>query len=156
MFAALLASLVLVTPARAFSPEVHRAISARALVLEAADAPEARRFPVAAADEDWNLLRKWGAWHHYGWDAPLLWRRPSSERVARLEVALGAALAVGDRDRAWVLAGYAAHHVQDMASPPHVVPVAHGLADGFEDYDVAALVAGAGAEPPPALGPVDA
>lgn len=156
MSPALLAVLALLSPARAFSPEVHRAISARALALEAADPVEARRFPIAAADEDWNLVRKWGAWHHYGWDAPLLWRRPSGERVARVESALTAALAAGHRGRAWVLAGYAAHHVQDMASPPHVVPVAHGLADGFEDYDVAALIAAAGAEPPPALGPVDA
>eukprot|EP01137_Pigoraptor_chileana_P002329 Opistho-2@41011 len=29
---------------------------------------------------------------------------------------------------------HAAHHIQDMASPPHVVPVMHGLTDGYENY----------------------
>lgn len=30
--------------------------------------------------------------------------------------------------------GAAAHHIQDMAVPAHVVPVMHGLGDGFETY----------------------
>ncbi len=33
--------------------------------------------------------------------------------------------------------GHAIHHIQDMTSPPHVVPVMHGLYDGFESYEVA-------------------
>lgn len=33
-------------------------------------------------------------------------------------------------------AGHMIHHLQDAASPPHVVPVDHGLSDGFESFDV--------------------
>ncbi len=160
MLAALLASALTSPDAFAWSPAVHRALSARALELEAGaeGAPPALReeaadFPRAAALEDLNLLRKWGRWHHYYVPSPMAWRRPSVERVALLESLLSDVRAEDDRGRAWVLAGFLAHHVQDMASPPHVVPVEHGLADAFEGYDVRPLVAAAGAEAPPALAP---
>jgi hypothetical protein len=47
----------------------------------------------------------------------------------------------GDLERAFDRAGHLAHHVQDMASPPHVVPVNHGLTDRFERYGVRAALA---------------
>ena len=34
------------------------------------------------------------------------------------------------------LMGHAIHHIQDMTSPLHVVPVTHGLNDGFESYEI--------------------
>ena len=60
------------------------------------------------------------------------------------------------RSDVWAMAGLLAHHLQDMASPPHVVPVAHGLGDDFESYDFRSLVAEATGDPVVILPPPDA
>lgn len=183
--------LLLALPhATAFSPGVHRALAARAIELEraveataagaaegaaageaTAEGPDpvvhadvALAFARGAADEDLNLARKWGRWHHYHSPsyAPVrsLGRHPSADRVAWLDDRIRVAAAVGNRRGVWLHAGQLAHHVQDMASPPHVVPVAHGLFDRFESYvDIAmvATVTGDGvATLPAALGPAAA
>jgi hypothetical protein len=149
--------LALFAHADAFSPAVHRALATRAVVLESADAPSralpllaeplpaelAAAFARGAGNEDWNLPRKWLLWHHYynpSFTVHSLWRRPSDQRVAQLDVLIQGAFAADRPGRAWLLAGLLAHHVQDMASPPHVVPVAHGLFDPFESQATADLV----------------
>lgn len=38
-----------------------------------------------------------------------------------------------------VALGHLLHHLQDSASPPHVVPVKHGLSDSFENFPVRVL-----------------
>lgn len=152
-----------VSAALAWSPGAHRAFADRALALEGlAGGAETAPYARAAAAEDLVITRKWGNWHHYWLSSPMAWRRPSPERVTGLEADLLAAIRAGDAPEAWRFAGLAVHHVQDMASPPHVVPVEHGLGDGFEHADVSALIAAAGIAadglvgPPSPLGPVDA
>ncbi|MFZ5480015.1 MAG: hypothetical protein ACOZNI_24835 [Myxococcota bacterium] len=135
MIALFVASHLVATPAGAFSPGVHRALSERAVELEAEARLDARAFGRATAMEDWNLARKWLVWsHYYRPDFPTR-RRPSDERVASLLARIRDADGAID-----VLLGHAAHHVQDMASPPHVVPVQHGLGDDFESSDMRALL----------------
>jgi hypothetical protein len=139
--------VLLTLPAFAFSPWDHEAIATRALVLEGVDAP---RFALAAAGEDWNLPRKWTRWHHYhspDFDVHPLGRHPSHERVTTLDAQLRAANDAGQTTRVWQLAGFIAHHLADMASPPHVVPVAHGLNDAFEGWDFGPVIAAVTAEP---------
>lgn len=144
----MLATLLL-GAAFAWSPAAHRDMAARAVVLEAAapGAPspaEAAAFARAAAGEDLHLARKWAQWHHYWFPERLGVRRPSEERVETLVPRVLAAEGV----EAWRLAGLLVHHVQDMASPPHVIPLHHGLADGFEDVDVTGPIAASVAAPP--------
>lgn len=153
----------LLATADAFSPAVHRALAARAFALESAADPalavHAAAFARGAVDEDWNLVRKWTLWHHYynpSFTVRSLWRRPSDARVAMLDVAITEAFGRADPGRGWLLAGLLAHHVQDMASPPHVVPVAHGLFDGFESAATAALVPDLMGEAVPDLDPIAA
>lgn len=144
--------LALALPAAAFSPAVHRALAERAVVLEGVTMDE-RRFVAAVTNEDWDLPRKWTRWHHYyNPDFPVrsLWRLPSEARVAWLTTHIEAGIDV------WGAAGLLAHHLQDMASPPHVVPVAHGLGDDFESYDVRDLIAAATGDPVVELPPVEA
>lgn len=87
-------------------------------------------------DEDLNLIRKWGHFsHYYNPEKPLrdLHRLDSSMRIvsllSRMQPEDPAAPPVTLDDL-----GHAIHHLQDMASPPHVVPVRHGLTDGFEGF----------------------
>jgi hypothetical protein len=145
-------------PAAAFSPAVHRALSERAVALEADTSPalarQSARVARATAWEDWNLARKWIRWNHYfspNFPVPTLWRRPSNERVAGLEARIR-----GSTDRDYRLLGLAVHHVQDMASPPHVVPIVHGLGDGFESWEMRDLIGDLRGEDVPALDPAEA
>ncbi|WP_239989489.1 hypothetical protein [Corallococcus macrosporus] len=133
--------------ARAFRVQDHRALTQAALDAAVASGAGAglaeHRGQVVhgATAEDWNLHVKWTGWHHFyrpeGALSSVL-RRGSEDRVRALwDDALEAARN-GDLPRAWDRAGHLAHHLQDMASPPHVVPVNHGLSDGFERYGVGA------------------
>lgn len=146
--------LALTSVAAAFSPEVHRAISERAVELELGSADVAEAVGSGAIWEDLNFLRKWGLYHHYHspeFEVADSRRRPSHERVEGLREEIARAMRSGQEDRAWDRLGHAVHHVQDMASPPHVVPVEHGFFDGFESYDMAAMVQAARGEAVPAM-----
>src|SRR4051812_19619266 len=70
--------------------------------------------------EDLNVLEKWWKYSHYfNPYHPLNMRRfDSSVRVRELERGLSAHWDLGNL-------GHLIHHIQDMASPPHVVPVKH-------------------------------
>jgi hypothetical protein len=163
-FAAVLI-LVLGAPlsAVAFSVEDHQALTEAA--VDAALASGARPLLAehrgavihGATAEDLNLHVKWTGWHHFYFpegtlETPL--RQASDARVRELwEEALEAARH-GDLARAFDRAGHLVHHLQDMASPPHVVPVNHGLGDGFERYGVrGSLARGTGREVAPLSGP---
>nr|WP_225937890.1 hypothetical protein [Myxococcus sp. RHSTA-1-4] len=127
--------------AEAFSVEDHGALTKAA--LEAAmRSGQGKRLSEhrdsvlhGSTAEDINLHVKWTGWHHFyrpegRIDSSL--RQGSDARVRVLwDEALEAARH-GDLPRAWDRAGHLAHHIQDMASPPHVVPVMHGAGDGFE------------------------
>lgn len=140
-------ALGIARPAHAFDIEAHRTITARAVALEAAEHPDLTRHALdlafANVAEDLNLVVKWAWFNHYFSPAGPVrttWRVTSDVRVAGLEDELVDALLAGDEDATWSLAGHLLHHVQDMASPPHVVPVEHGLGDGFESYALTGLV----------------
>jgi hypothetical protein len=150
----LLASLLLLSAglssrAEAFSVEDHRALTEAAvdaaLASGTASGLAEHRAAVlhGATAEDLNLHVKWTGWHHFyrpeGHVHSSL-REGSDARVRELwDEALEAARH-GDLARAWDRAGHLAHHLQDMASPPHVVPVMHGLGDGFEDLGASAAL----------------
>ncbi|WP_224366615.1 hypothetical protein [Hyalangium versicolor] len=161
--ATLLLLLLAVSPrASAFSVESHRALTEAALdaARGSKGSPwlEAHRAEVmhGATAEDLNLHVKWTGWHHFYFpegslDTPL--RRASDSRVRELWQEALEAARHGDLDRAFDRAGHLAHHIQDMASPPHVVPVNHGLTDRFERYGIhAALTRIALREVPPLPG----
>ncbi len=145
LLAVVLLSGTLAPSAWAFSVQDHRALTEAAIDAATASgaAPglaEHRGAVVhGATAEDLNLHVKWTGWHHFYRPEGRLGsavRRGSDARVAALwEDALEAARQ-GDVARAWDRAGHLAHHLQDMASPPHVVPVNHGLTDRFEGYGV--------------------
>ncbi|WP_240359417.1 hypothetical protein [Pyxidicoccus trucidator] len=154
MTRALLASLLLLAVglsprAEAFSVEDHRALTQAALDSAAAAGGAAglaeHRESVlhGATAEDLNLHVKWTGWHHFYRPEGHVYsslREGSDARVRDLwDEALDAAR-YGDMARAWDRAGHLAHHLQDMASPPHVVPVMHGLGDGFEDIGARAAL----------------
>lgn len=133
----------------AFSVEDHRALTEAA--LEAVDT-QARPLLAAyrsavvhgATAEDLNLHVKWTGWHHFycpegSLDTAL--RQASDSRVRELWAEALEAARHGDLERAFDRAGHLAHHLEDMASPPHVVPVNHGLGDRFERYGVSASLA---------------
>lgn len=158
LFLPIVAVLALTPTARAFDLDAHRQLTTRAVALEAAAHPEigGRVLDLVAANlgEDLNLVVKWGAFNHYfNPMAPVrtTWRATSDTRVAGLQEQLRQALAAGDEDEVWALAGAILHHVQDMASPPHVVPVEHGVGDGFESYPLDGLVLSAQGTPVPAM-----
>lgn len=77
-------------------------------------------------DEDLNLIRKWGKYSHY------FHPEKSLQDLHRLDASLRIVDLLGDHTAEEL--GHAIHHLQDMASPPHVVPVRHGLFDGFEKF----------------------
>ena len=135
--------------AEAFSVEDHRALTEAALDAAVASGSGAglaeHRSQVlhGATAEDLNLHVKWTGWHHFYRPEGHLHsalREGSDARVRALwDEALEAARH-GDLTRAWDRAGHLAHHIEDMGSPPHVVPVMHGLADGFEDHGLGAVL----------------
>ncbi len=97
-----------------------------------------------ATAEDLNLHVKWTGWHHFyspegSLDTAI--RQASDSRVRELWAEALESARHGDMSRAFDRVGHLAHHLQDMASPPHVVPVMHGLGDGFERYGIRASLA---------------
>lgn len=143
-FTAMLLLLGVPLRAAAFSVEDHRALTEAAL-----DAAGSQARPLLAAyrdavlhgatAEDLNLHVKWTGWHHFYFPEGSLdtvLRQASDSRVRELWAEALEAARHGDLERAFDRAGHLAHHVEDMASPPHVVPVNHGLTDRFERYGI--------------------
>lgn len=141
--------------AAAFSVGDHQALTEAALSAEGSGARpllSAHRDAVVhgATAEDLNLHVKWTGWHHFFFPEGSLdtaLRHASDSRVRELWAEALEAARHGDLERAFDRAGHLAHHVQDMASPPHVVPVNHGLGDRFERYGVRASLARAPSRP---------
>lgn len=135
--------------AAAFSVGDHQALTEAALSAEGTGVRPllaAHRDAVVhgATAEDLNLHVKWTGWHHFYFPEGSLdtaLRHASDSRVRELWAEALEAARHGDLDRAFDRAGHLAHHIEDMASPPHVVPVNHGLSDRFERYGVRASLA---------------
>lgn len=86
-------------------------------------------------DEDTHLLRKWTRYSHYYNPRKNLktsWRVTADVRVSEIEEELIQGAPAEEL-------GVAIHMIQDMASPPHVVPVVHGLDDKFESWEGARM-----------------
>ena len=150
--------LTLLPTADAFRLSGHRMITERAVAAEGMESV-GRQLWQGNRAEDVRLGVKWRHFsHYYRPDTPILLPRrgTSDRRVQVLWEAAQRAAEAGDTDAMWVAIGGVIHHVQDMASPPHVVPVAHDLRDGFERYPVADLIATLPLEEPDPLTPVEA
>ena len=152
---------ILALPAQAFQLEGHRVITREAIALEAESCPALHRWQsvVTAANvgEDLNLPVKWGRHSHYYrpvGEVDTGWRSTSEVRVEALAADLESAIQSGNASAAWSELGRILHHVQDMASPPHVVPVKHGLDDPFEARSVGHVEGDR--EPPPTAGALEA
>ncbi|MBI2027802.1 MAG: hypothetical protein HYS98_08410 [Deltaproteobacteria bacterium] len=92
--------------------------------------------------EDVNLYRKWFSYSHYYHPEKKLdmWRWSSADRILNIEQTLQDSFKHSTNEESlYFLLGQALHHLQDMASPPHVVPVNHDMNDGFEDYFVSLM-----------------
>ncbi len=125
-----------VTSAFAFNLSEHRALTNQAFFELNQCLPELnlqdsfrKQIVFKNLEEDLNVFRKDLRYSHFfnPFHALQMFRYDSSVRVGRVEVRFL------ENPSAWGL-GSAIHHIQDMASPPHVVPVMHGLTDGFETF----------------------
>ncbi|HTL13364.1 MAG TPA: hypothetical protein VL588_12800, partial [Bdellovibrionota bacterium] len=134
------------TAAKAYSLTEHRRITDQAIANfnfcfnGALTADLSDYVQTADRNEDLNLLRKWTLFSHFFHPEKALLdqRRMSSDyRIADLQETirnlLGESGNQGLADAFYEL-GHAIHHIQDMASPPHVVPVMHGLFDSYEGW----------------------
>lgn len=127
--------------AMAFGLTDHEAITRQAVAEFLVCAPggfrptETELLVDADADEDTNLLRKWLSYSHYFHPEKKLemWRATSMERVTALQEEISSGRELLSR------LGHLIHHLQDAASPPHVVPVNHWLTDGFETFEQGSL-----------------
>ena len=85
--------------------------------------------------EDYNLARKWLKNSHYY--NPTKWIRTLYRDDASYRVRYLAEKIQEERgDKRLRKLGQIMHFVQDMTSPPHVIPIVHGLGDGFEKLQV--------------------
>jgi hypothetical protein len=117
----------------AFSLSDHSRITARAVaefnqcVFQAYSEEDFQLLERSNLSEDLNFLNKWLKYSHYYRPFETLdfyWRSDSSARLANLNASAVSLEVLGEM----------MHYIQDAASPPHVIPVSHGLTDGFERY----------------------
>ena len=139
------------SPAAAFRLDDHRALSTRAAALEPSVGACAAGIAQGSVTEDLDLFTKWGRYSHYYRPVGPIdagHRETSEVRLAALWAEIDAALSAGEAAPCDTI-GRALHHIQDMASPLHVVPVSHGLTDQFEGRDHGPAVAAATLLPVP-------
>ena len=88
--------------------------------------------------EDLDLLNKWIFYSHYYHPEKELQshRYESDVRVSFLEDEVKAGVYKPHNYWTHNRLGHMVHHLQDVTSPPHVVPVSHALNDGFESYPI--------------------
>ena len=132
-------------PAQAFQLRDHKQITTEAIQEFTNCFPEAKSaltqkwILVGDLGEDVNLITKELLYSHYfnPHKKLVMWRYDSSVRISRLESALApgtGALKVSNTFSSMLELGQVIHHLQDASVPPHVVPVSHGLGDGFESF----------------------
>lgn len=148
--------LMLVSPCYAFEPKKHDLFSnhaaslyetctGRVMLKELSPA-----FAGGAVDEDeWGLTRAKN-WHFYNNDNKIgrywkiiLYCYGSNEhifckRLKKLEFML---TSKAPNIEIYEVAGRVAHHIQDMSSPPHVMPIYHMDHDKFDIYEPAPVPA---------------
>lgn len=131
------------TPSSAWQLFDHRLLTQRGVQLYTRCyaqhfAPTELKMLIAGnLSEDYNLAVKWLKNSHYynpnKW-VRTLYRDDAAYRVQYLLEKLSRA-----GQPQLHLLGKIIHFVQDVASPPHVMPIVHGLRDGFESFKLAAV-----------------
>lgn len=101
-------------------------------------------------DEDMNLLRKWTQYSHFYHPekqldpkfSGVIDRYTSDHRLIDVEQKIDALVSDKPKEttKIFIELGYAIHHIQDLTSPPHVIPINHpvvseGLHDSYEMYE---------------------
>lgn len=123
----------------------HRWITSRAVLAYNHCYPQQKISTLAAKSmiagnlsEDFNLANKWLKNSHYynptKW-IRTLWRSDASYRMRELLPQVDEQQNERMTSR---MVGKVLHFVQDMSSPTHVVPITHGMFDGFEKYKIEA------------------
>jgi len=133
----------------AFSLSDHRQITEAAFrgIQSCLPSPisdqDARTIQEANLWEDINVLKKWFGYSHFyhpeSPSAPLHAEELGFRKDSRARVVLAQALlekGEPERSHKLHLIGALVHHLQDMAVPPHVLPVNHFWTDGFEKLKV--------------------
>lgn len=144
LIAVLGSSVITLSQAKAFSLGDHKRMTLQAVKEFNRCYPgtigylASLQFWTSNLDEDLNIFRKDLMFSHfYNPDKKLnMWRYDSSDRIKGLMLTMkldGAMYGDNSRD-IFADLGHLTHHLQDMASPPHVVPLMHGLNDGFENH----------------------
>lgn len=144
------------SPARGYEPQKHVEYSLDALSLyktctgRFVSGRVAEAFAEGAKKEDLPTPARGWNWHFYDRDGAVGARwcwlircngsnaKIFARRTQRLEATIGWELArpVAKRDEEEIFraAGRVAHHLQDMSSPPHVLPIYHATRDAFDKY----------------------
>ena len=89
-------------------------------------------------DEDYNILKKeiWYSHYYNPFKRIQMRRYDSSFRIKGLATSIAAFGSLNDEPKLIEKLGHLIHHLQDATVPPHVVPVSHASADGFENYSL--------------------
>lgn len=142
-------------PANAFEPQKHAEFSSDAIALYKACTGKfvsgkiAQALAEGAEDEDNSTPTRGMNWHFYNNDRKIghYWRlvffrcNGSNEeifkkRVEKLQKLIEEKAPTED---IYAAAGRVAHHIQDMSSPPHVLPIYHTDVDRFDKYEPATV-----------------
>lgn len=100
-------------------------------------------------NEDRNLLRKWTQFSHFYHPekeldtkfSGIIPRQTSDKRLENIEEEINTLITdLEEISKVFTQLGYAIHHIQDLTSPPHVIPINHpvateGLHDSYEMYE---------------------
>ena len=129
-------------PSKAWRVSDHELITKRAVQLYERchnlrfTATEVNSLVKGSSSEDFNLVVKWLKNSHYynptKW-VRTLYRDDAGYRVQHLTEKL-----LAGRQPQLLILGKILHFVQDVTSPTHVVPIVHGLGDGFEKFKMPA------------------
>lgn len=135
-----------------FEKQAHIEISKRAVAIYRELNPSASeridhwgaRFATGSSDEDNISFQRLWNWHFYDPGSRLArawWgaRRSNTSRFDDLAGTLAHGAFDGSPD-SYALAGRLAHHIQDMSSPPHTVPIYHTTKDPFDKYATDTIV----------------
>jgi len=130
-------------PAKAFSLSDHKHMMKQAIVEFNRCNPgsigplDGLQLWASDLEEDLNLVRKDLMFSHFynPYKKLNMWRYDCSDRIKGLMLNLKLdSVMYGENSKdIYADLGHIAHHLQDMASPPHVVPLMHNLSDGFEN-----------------------
>ncbi|MBN1364723.1 MAG: hypothetical protein JW976_07965 [Syntrophaceae bacterium] len=131
-------------------PSKHKLFSSQAALIYKACTGKAipekliKAFGLGSVNEDYSGLTRAVNWHFYNRDKKIghYWKfflfcngsneNIFKERISSLEKMI---ISRESRQKIYEIAGRIAHHIQDMSSPPHVMPIYHVGNDKFDNYE---------------------